>query len=728
MPAPKIRIPVGLNLDGFQDNIAKMKSQTGDATQFIVKKFIDMNASVIASQGGVGGAVLGFRSLLGIMAPLSIAVTGVIGVFKLMGYATDLAKEKIEEFNEIATDAAAGGVSTDFFQRLTKSGEQLKLTVEDVSAALERFAEKSKDRLGGSDLQQRINQLREAGNLEGNGGVAALAGASNNEARLRAVVELIDHALEKGERLAALDIAERAFGSKVAENLRADAGYLDRMLETADKIAATEIITAEQVGQAIDLKSRLEDAQRVLEERFKPIQDDLAKLGMNYQESWVDIYQNLASAVGYANQLYAALKDIPDLFARAGNASFWKKLSDFSGSLGLNDQGMIDKLEANSQKIQGIVGRDALRDQLRNPANVARSMREASDVQAALRGDTSKAPGKAATNTSAPTPEDISAFDREIDRLNRQLALRQADTAAVGKAIEVQEQYRAELSLLQALERDGEGITTEQIAAYGRLRGEMGSLQALQAAGITLSGDQASAFSRISERALDVGRTLRVARDAYQGVNDSMKFFGDQAVSVLDGVLGKTQTFEQGMLQMLNNIQRQLLQAALTGEGVFAKLLGTSGSGGGAGGLFGAFADLIRGGGSSGMIGGTSAADFVGPQLPGNARGTNDWQGGETWVGENGPERLILPPHSQVIPNTMATGGYRGAPPNVSVQIVNNSDASVSAGQAKSDGNGGFSIEVAVDKVTARNAVKPGSATHQALAQNYGLKPQLAGR
>ena len=33
-----------------------------------------------------------------------------------------------------------------------------------------------------------------------------------------------------------------------------------------------------------------------------------------------------------------------------------------------------------------------------------------------------------------------------------------------------------------------------------------------------------------------------------------------------------------------------------------------------------------------------------------NAAGTSDWRGGVTWVGEAGPEKVYLPPHSQIIP------------------------------------------------------------------------------
>lgn len=44
------------------------------------------------------------------------------------------------------------------------------------------------------------------------------------------------------------------------------------------------------------------------------------------------------------------------------------------------------------------------------------------------------------------------------------------------------------------------------------------------------------------------------------------------------------------------------------------------------------------------------------PPLPGNARGTSWWPGGATWVGEDGPEIVMPPRGSSIIPNDMAGG------------------------------------------------------------------------
>ena len=65
-----------------------------------------------------------------------------------------------------------------------------------------------------------------------------------------------------------------------------------------------------------------------------------------------------------------------------------------------------------------------------------------------------------------------------------------------------------------------------------------------------------------------------------------------------------------------------------------------------------------------------SGATTMDERLGNNARGTNNWRGGLTWVGEEGPEIVNLPRGSQVFPNneSMAmAGGYNTV--NISLNI-----------------------------------------------------------
>lgn len=271
MAAPSLKIPLGLDMSTFKQAINDAKSATSEATQFIVKKFIDMNQSTLLASGGVGALAVNLRTLLGTVGFIGTGIAAIVSSFELMSYATELAQEKISEFNKVAAQAGQANVSTDFFQRFVQGAQQIGLSVNDATEALDTFAQQSKDALGGSSLQQEISKLTQEGNFSGNTGVAAFGASTDTQSRLQAIVSLIDQALDSGQRLAGLDIADKAFGSKIADNLAADSGYLDKMLATANGISNSKIVSDEQIGQAIELKNQLAAAQQVLADRWKPI-------------------------------------------------------------------------------------------------------------------------------------------------------------------------------------------------------------------------------------------------------------------------------------------------------------------------------------------------------------------------------------------------------------------------------------------------------------------------
>lgn len=672
MPAPALRIPLQLNMEDFNQNVQKAKSVTGEATQFIAKKFVDMNASLIATQGAAGGAVLALRSVVGVLAPLTLAITGIVGVFKLMGYATELAKEKIEEFNEIAEKAGKANVSTDFFQRFTKSGEQLKLTVDEVTEALNRFASASKDVLGGSELTQRIAELQKAGNFTGNSGPAALGLSSDTEARLRATVQLIQEAFDAGQRLAGLDIAQKAFGSDLTNRLRQDATILDQMLQTADKMSASKIISDEQVGQAVQLQARLEEAQKVLAERFKPIQDDLAKLGVQYHQSWIELVELMADAVSKANALYSAIKSIPDAFAEAGNSSFWTKLTEATDKLGLISRpaGMIMRGEEGFAEPEGNA---ALRSALNNPNNVRRAMQTATQVQSAVRGDTSIAPKKKEAEEAAD------AYDRATESLTKHIARQEADAQAVGKGAAAVEQLRAQATLYAAANQAGIEIDAKRAAEILKLAQNAGAAgealaRARVASDIDFSrktafltpedaqiasqlvkiygNDIPAAMASVEAAALRAVNGLRQLSDLGQDVNRSM--FVEFGQGLRNGQ-SAWESFANAGVNALGRIADKLMSIAA--DKLWASAFGGSS---GIGNLFG------LGGGSSAAPSSVMVGDYAMPKF---AAGTDYAPGGLSLVGENGPELMNVPRGAQIIPNDILRQGGGGISAPVQISI-----------------------------------------------------------
>lgn len=670
MPAPSLRIPMVLNMDDFQKNIESAKGLTSTATKFITKQFIDMNAQVLATQGAAGGAVLGFRAILGVLGPLSIAIGGIVGVFNLMGYATELAKQKIEEFNEIAEKAAKSNVSTDFFQRFTKSGEQLRLTVDQVNTALERFNDMSRNAIGGSPLQQRVDELRKAGNLGGNSGVGALAAADDNESKLRATVQLIREAFDSGQRLAGLDIAKNAFGPEITDRLRQDATFLDQMLATAQKLTADKIVSDEQVGQAIQLKTRLEEAQKVLAEKFKPIQDDLAKLGVNYHESWIGVVETMSAAVEKANSLYGAIKGIPAVLAEAGSSSFWTKLTEMTGKLGLNsDPKSLGIVFPGEPSFASDPARDKLAAGLNNPEAVRRAMQQATDLQTRVRGERTKPPPKG--------DEPADAYDRATEAIEKHTARLQADTQAVGLGVGALEEFRARTALLTAAQQAGipvQGETAKKIEEISRAAGAAGEALAKARVASEIKFGAGTAF--LSQEDVQIAQQLRGIygddipaamassqaaalrlADANREISSAVSGGLTRSIAdTIDGTKTAGQAFGDFAKTALRAIEEVIIKLLIVGPLM-------RGLQGGLGGLFG-------GGGSFA----TDGIGGFGPTAPigSNAAGTDNWRGGPTWVGENGPEIVNLPKGAQVIPNDIARQAAGGG---VSVPVVISIDA-----------------------------------------------------
>lgn len=135
---------------------------------------------------------------------------------------------------------------------------------------------------------------------------------------------------------------------------------------------------------------------------------------------------------------------------------------------------------------------------------------------------------------------------------------------------------------------------------------------------------------------------------------NSMNTFADG----LTDIITRTKTVGEAFTAMANSIIRDLVRMAVKQMiiGPIAALLGLGG-GGGAGGLFSLFGG---GGGGKGLAG-----------------GTDNWRGGPTWVGENGPEILNLPQGSQVIPNDVVRNMDGGGNGGVTVlQTFNNTFSS----------------------------------------------------
>ncbi|SFN02444.1 hypothetical protein SAMN05216573_10768 [Bradyrhizobium sp. Rc3b] len=681
MAGPQLITEVGADISKFQRAMDDTTSLAKKATLAITKQTIQMSAGFLVSQGAAGAATLAFGRLLGAAAPVLLAITAIRDAFKLMSYATELAKAKIEEFNAVTAEANATGFSTDFFQRITKSGGEARDKIIDLTEALKQFNSASTDKLGGSTIQKRLDELQKVGNFPG-----GAIGGNDGEGKLRSVVALIDDAMQKGQRLAALDLTETAFGPKVAAALRADSGYLDDMLRRADAVNKTQLISDEDLGRAQDLQRRMDEAQKILADKWKPVQDDIAKLGMNYHESWVAITEDLAAAVGYATQLYTALGKVPDWFAnRIGGASVWKSITDATTTpesrKAAEDYYGITK---DPRDVQMAPATDKLGAALKNYAAVTQAMRQAQDIATSVRGDTSKDPAK-------KVDEQADAYDRATEAIEKHIARLQADAQAEGLGAAAQAQMRAEATLTTAA-MQAYGKVTPQVAAqisdYAKRTGEAAT--ALEKARVAASIEFGAKTAFLTSEDVSIARQLAgVYGNDVTAALGSSEAAAMRMVNALTDISKTAQDINRGIftdftqqirngasamdalktagLNALTKISDKLAQMAA--DQLWSSAFGGGGSGGfNIGSLFG--------GGGVGNYGQVANATGLGAgtgglPFPMFAAGTNSAPGGLSIVGEKGPELVNIPRGAQVIPNDVLRSGVGGGGITVHAGSVN---------------------------------------------------------
>ena len=621
------------------------------------------SAEAWAKKVAMGVAVVGVMStLFRVLGPIYVA-------YKLLKFGIDTVTEawalgnaKLAEYVALAEKATKSDLSTMYFQRITKAATDAKLPVDELTAALKKLQDVTAPKLGGSDAMNHLDELTKAGNFQGNTGVAQLQNANTTEEKLRAISNLIDQAMQRGERLAALDVSKTFLGDAVTSALAKDDEYLKKMVASADKIAATDLVSDEAVGNAVALQNRLDAAEKILSQRWHPIQDLLTSLGIAMKGAWVNIVESIASAVDWAGKLVEKLNGVPSKFwdyIQSGAKSF----SDFTGSLGLNstpEEMGIKILTPTDKALEAAKQRaDALNN---NPASIARQAQESDNVIRGVFKDKSKPIQKPEAEETA------SAYDRAEESLLRYIEVTKAAVISTGQGAEQQERLRAIAQLTAAGIKDG--LTPAAAKAKAEMSGladqagaaALALAKAKVAADIKFNRDTAfltqedvSIASQLKNIYPDVATALASVEAQGIRANNTFRDISSTISSTLTSnmadMLDGTKSLGMGFSDMSKAIVRALNEA-LVKMLIVAPIMRSLQS------LMGGFMGVsipsvgetsALAGASSGMMGGISF-----PIIGANANGTDDWRGGLTAVNERGGEIMDLPSGTRIIPHDVS--------------------------------------------------------------------------
>jgi hypothetical protein len=268
--------------------------------------------------GSVGTAALAagrtaapvFGGMLATFTRLALPVTAAVASFKALFDLFKQGQEYVENVDKLLTQAASFGVSGEFLKGMTESAKKFHLETDAAAKSLEAFSKFSEPKLGGSGLDQMIKELKEAGNLANNLGLQTLRSATTVEERYRAATAVITEMISKGERLAALKIAESFLSPQALTRLKTYGDFLDGWQTKADKISKSKIIDEANVATALELKSRLDDAYDIIKTQMVDVAlPSFTALSLQIYGVWVKLVETFASAVDYASDLASTIGD-----------------------------------------------------------------------------------------------------------------------------------------------------------------------------------------------------------------------------------------------------------------------------------------------------------------------------------------------------------------------------------------------------------------------------------
>jgi hypothetical protein len=506
----------GFNLTGVEvASTANHIRQAAEAAYLLSPAFRAMvNPAIVSGLGLAGSALAAMGPTASVaasaigsaLAPALMLVLRVAGpilllvdAIKLVGFAWSSASDNIEKYNTLSTDAAKDGVSTTFLQSLQKAWEDMGGKISDATDLLNKFAQTSETKLGGSDLMKKIDSHIDAGNLDQGNGVNLFSDASDTESRMRAIVTMMDELVSQNKTLAAIDISETAFGHTATENFRTNTDYFKDMLASADAIAQDKLVNPQDVVDATNLKNRYDDAVKILSEQWIPFQSTINAAGMEMHAIWVSIVEDIASAftgivnVGKAISAWAPpdwLLTTLSTLAKVGVSIVAPVATLVAGTIGslastptATTQGAGSPTDAQRQ-----AGLAKLRSAMPNDTDTSNEL----------------------NNQTKATNDLNDAVDRAINTLTRHTETVKADTQAVGLGDGALATFKAQAAETAAVQANGGEETAAQAASFKTLQIAAGNAaDALAKAKVASDISRGSQTAFLSPEDVQIANTLK---------------------------------------------------------------------------------------------------------------------------------------------------------------------------------------------------------------------------
>jgi hypothetical protein len=520
-----------------------------------------------------GRFALQYRVLLG-----TLAIVG-LGIAKAAG--------DLEELVSIGDKANAVRLSPETFQAFIREAERSRIAIKDAEAALKSFDAANKLKFDPSN-EQRPNQPSPLGKfledirliqreLENSPALDKFLNAADQNAKLRATIDLIKELQTAGLELAATGLAEKAFGGageKIAEEIRKGKFEMESLVQEGK--AAGLIFDNELVQRAVALRDRLEAASREIGDNLTPL---------------------LRGSVVIAEALATAFVGATE--AVAGLASGLSRVVSLLGAA-VSSASQLLKL-GPTETAEGIAGLEAKRQRRINLENAIRDGRpaEADDPFVAARNRLAAGQGQPLGTGALPgglrTP--IGLDGTQLTGRNviipqpsrRPTGLDKVDRGGGGSAgagEDENKRLKEVENFIKALEKANR-LAEAELKTAGLSNAEKAKAAALARIGSELTDEQRLKIEQLAESTSKYNDKNKEIEEQLRRNAEAGRFMGDAISDALSDVIIKGEKAGEVAKRLLQSLGSSALKGLLTGQGPFG--------GGGSGLLGGLFSGLFKG-------------------------------------------------------------------------------------------------------------------------------------
>jgi tape measure domain-containing protein len=275
-------------------------------------------------------------------------------------------------------------------------------------------------------------------------------------------------------------------------------------------------------------------------------------------------------------------------------------------------------------------------------------------------------------------------------------------------------------------------VLQAEIDNFGKSNAEKRAAVELARAGVDLNRLDAQTREEVLgklNKEIALSEQLRTKKkeleDAQKAYNDASKFFGDAITDSLEDLILNGSKAEDVLKNLVKQLAKAALQAAIMGSGPLAGILGTSGTNGAPGGLFGGLFSLIKGGFDSGGFTGPGGknepagvvhkGEYVFTKAQVKKLGLGNLEALSRGYASGGPVGMSTP--------SVPSGLGGGSAPRI---VVNNTQAQAVQATPSQDSNGDITVLIsAVEGRIADNMLRgrgPLNAAIGARQQNRQLR------